>query len=132
MTAIKNSSGIAPGKILYYVCGTSIVRNSTHRPIEERIEKYICTSFPKYWVDDSRTDSLFFDHLIVSDKGSPFKSHSSLKDCGIGAHYNLNRLFGTREEALEFAGQCMLGKFFDIADQKQYTVTKERFDLFQF
>ena len=112
MTALKTTKGIVPGKILYYVNGSSLYRKKGYS-IDSVIEKYIITSPPRYWYNGRISRNLFV---------STISGHFSINDCGIDnkKQYNLNRLFGTKEEAAEFVGQCILGKFFDTEDQRVY------------
>lgn len=125
MPAINTTKGIAPGKILYHVYGSVIAkRKSNSTEPEKLVEKIIVTSFPKHWhrTTNSRSDSLFFDVLRESGwDGKDWHSAHSVLDCGIGGHkYNLNRIFATRVEAIEFASECLSGVFFDKADQDVY------------
>lgn len=118
MPAINTIKGIAPGKIFYHVYGTPISKGQTHtQEPEELVEKIIVTSFPKNWHTGtkSRTDSLFFDVLR-----NGHRSAHSVRDCGIGVKYNLNRIFATKTEAVEFISECLCGKFFDSKDQEVY------------
>lgn len=127
MPAINTINGIAPGKIVYHVYGSVIAKGKgkpTAKAPEEYVEKIIITSFPKHWHKGtgSRSESLFFDVLRESGwNGKDWHSAHSVRDCGIGGHkYNLNRIFATRVEAIEFASECLCGKFFDKADQDVY------------
>lgn len=125
MPAINSTKGIAPGKIVYHVYGSVIAKGKSHsRNPEELVEKIIITSFPKNWHSSTsqRSASLFFDVIRESSwGGKDWHSSHSVRDCGIGGKkYNLNRIFATKMEALEFVSECLLGKFFDINDQKVY------------
>lgn len=126
MPAINTIKGIAPGKIVYHVYGSVIAKGKGKPPAkapEEYVEKIIITSFPKNWHKGTnrRSDSLFFDVLRESCLGGKdWHSAHSVRDCGIGAKYNLNRIFATKVEAIEFTSECLSGKFFDKADQEVY------------
>lgn len=125
MPAIDTMKGIAPGKIFYHVYGSVIAKGKhiKENP-EDHIEKIIVTSFPKNWhhVTKRRSESLFFDVLRESSwGGKDWYSAFSVRDCGINTHkYNLNRIFATKVEALEFVSECLCGKFFDKEDQEVY------------
>ena len=43
-----------------------------------------------------------------------------LHDIGIGAYYNMHRMFTTEESALDYVEQCNSGIFVDKADQEYY------------
>ena len=126
MPAINTIKGLAPGKIVYHVYGSSLIKNKesySDNP-EEHITKLILTSFPKFWhrTTGTRCNSLFFDVIRCGYMGEYESCHSVL-DCAIGdtfRKYNLNRIFSTKEEALEFVSECLIGKFFDSTDQEVY------------
>lgn len=124
MPAINTTKGIAPGKILYHVYGSVIAKGKGQSSDPEKlVEKIIVTSFPKNWHTGTgrRSDSLFFDVIRKSSiRDGDWHSAHSVRDCGIGAKYNLNRIFATKAEAIEFASECLLGKFFDNTDQEVY------------
>ena len=126
MPAINTIKGLAPGKIVYHVYGSSLIKNKKRgfdNP-DEHVSKLILTSFPKFWhrSTDSRCDSLFFDVIRFGYLGE-YETCHSVRDCAIGEKirkYNLNRIFATKEEALEFVSECLIGKFFDSTDQEVY------------
>jgi|AGFT01.1.fsa_nt_gi hypothetical protein len=130
MAAINTTKGIAPGKIVYHVYGSSIVKsvskgNKDNIDLDANIQKMIVTSFPKNWhySTNSRTDSLFFDVIRISQNGQSWRSGCSIHDCGINTthgKYNLNRIFATKVEAREFISECLSGVFFDETDQEVY------------
>lgn len=128
MAAINTTKGIAPGKIVYHVYGSIIAKGQYNKDkdIEDHVEKLIVTSFPKYWHHSTqrRCDSLFFDVIRQSTIGDgDWRTGHSVRDCGIECphgKYNLNRIFATKEEAMEFVSECMMGKFFDKEDQDVY------------
>lgn len=129
MPAINTIKGIAPGKIVYHVYGSVIVKGKSPKEnLEDYVEKIIVTSFPKNWHTGTRrrSESLFFDVLRESSwNGKDWHSAFSVRDCGIGgSKYNLNRIFATKVEALEFVSECLCGKFFDKEDQEVYNTSQ--------
>lgn len=139
MPAINSIKGIAPGKIVYHVYGSVIAKGKgkgkpNAKQAEEYVEKIIITSFPKNWHTNtkSRSSALFFDVLRESGwDGKDWHSAHSVRDCGIGGHkYNLNRIFATRVEAIEFASECLSGNFFDNEDQAVYNRMIDDFNDF--
>lgn len=121
MPALTEPTWIAPGKIIYQVHGSIIIHNldkSRSSDIDDYINKLIITSKPINWYKNGTSKSFF--STINCEK--EYNKDISLSDFGIGneSNYNLNRIFVTKEEAREFASECILGIFFNINDQFIY------------
>lgn len=136
--AIKSSKDFVLGRILYHVYGCSHPEGSTGEP---SITKHIVMSKP-FPYDLCGRDTYFYKyeaHFNDSD-GIPkkFESESSLADAGIfdldsrSQPYNLNRLFSSKEDALEFIEELRSGKFSDWLDSKvdRRPFDQTGFDLF--
>ena len=136
MSAINTLKGLAPGKIVYEVYGSLITANCTGNP-ENLISKCILTSFPKYWCDviNDRTDTLFVSYIKHVDEKLSYHSNFSVIDRGIlessnrTKKHNLNRIFWTVEDALDFIEQCKTGNFKDESDS---VVKNNDMDLLDF
>lgn len=99
MACITDASVILPGKVLYHVYGGNknpelSKRIITSKPSSTGRFNFICLYF-------SRTDNTMHE----------YHSHGYLRDNGIGAGYNLNRMFITESDALEFVLECFSGEF---------------------
>ena len=111
------TSQIVPGKIVYHVYGIS--RKKAKNAFFGG--KKIITSLP--YVCD-RTGYKRFDCIEIFENNNDsleFNGHMYVNDCGMGNKvYNLNRLFSTMDEALDFIEQCKTGVFKDPVDQDFY------------
>ncbi|AHY25075.1 hypothetical protein AVV36_gp113 [Pectobacterium bacteriophage PM2] len=115
---------IVPGRILYHVYGVS----GLNTEIDERnVTKIIVTSKP-YGVNIGLSSpALFFKNITVyenySGEISEYETSNSVNDCGIVTNdersiYNLNRLFTSKESAMNFMRELQTGKFSDPVDQE--------------
>lgn len=134
MSAIKDPKEIFPGKILYYVCGST-----QNRPLtSDDITKEIVLSKPSYWYNDKPSDSKFFrierTYKSYSGEMRTYCTHHSINDCGMGKHkYNLNRLFKTRTDAEQFIDELNSGVLSDLTDAAALERLEEfRQDIYDF
>lgn len=118
---IVNIEDILPGKILYQVYGVSASRCK-----DAYIgAKIIVTSKP-YICNNNNIESLRFKCIESYKTWDNNKGECHLNDRGLGKRvYNLNRLFHTKEDALDFIEQCKAGVFKDPKDQKYYDNDKQ-------
>lgn len=106
---------IAPGKVFYSV---SFLPGRSEAKLEAKV---IVTSFvntnnniKKPWftcIHDYRPYGFDWEHK---------DAHNFLGDIGIGACYNMHRMFTTEESALDYVAQCNSGVFVDKTDQEYY------------
>ena len=106
---------IVPGKILYVVYGVGR-RDCKNARLDSKI---IVTSKPYTCKDIERPK---FDYLYKSEiTGKDMRGNRYTNDCGLGDNiYNLNRLFSSLEDALDFIEQCKTGVFKEKSDQDFY------------
>lgn len=112
MAAITDPKFFALGKIVYHVYGHLVPVDTVD--IHKHVQKYICLGS----VDD---DPEFRKVPILKDglKERMFKSHMYMGDIGIGRSYNLNRVFASMSDALEFIVQIQTGMMELESDQRQ-------------
>ncbi|BBK09136.1 hypothetical protein [Klebsiella phage 05F01] len=106
---------IAPGRVFY------CVDFLPGRSEAKLMAKIIVTSFvntnnniKKPWftcIHDYRPYGFDWEHK---------DAHDFLHDIGIGACYNMHRMFTTEESALDYVKQCNSGVFVDKTDQEYY------------
>ena len=116
---------IVPGKIVYHVYGMS--RQRTKNSLFGG-KKIITSEVYNHDGVGKRFDCV----EIFENDNNPFevKGHKYIDDCGMGDRiYNLNRLFSTMDEALDFIEQCKAGVFKDPVDQDFYNNDDELFGL---
>lgn len=107
---------VAPGKIFYGVYGV----NGKKCKNAQLGGKIIATSriYTCHNIDSPR-----FDCIEIFDTWENKNGHQYCNDRAMmieGKLYNLNRLFHTKEEALDFVEQCHSGVFKDPLDQEYY------------
>lgn len=106
---------IAPGKVFYSV---DFLPGRSEAKLNAKV---IVTSFvntnnniKKPWftcIHDYRPYGFDWEHK---------DAHNFLGDIGIGACYNMHRMFTTEESALDYVEQCNSGVFVDKYDQEYY------------
>lgn len=120
MAAIKDKSFFARGKVLYVVYGHTV----EGREPASCVSKCICLGKATHYSNTlSRlTDSLYVN-VLKSDGKSDWTSSYSLMDFGVmpkgRSPYNLNRVFNSMADALDFVVQCQTGLLDNADDQRQ-------------
>ena len=106
---------IAPGKVFYSV---SFLPGRSKAELEAKV---IVTSFVN---TNNNIKSPWFtcihDYRPYGFDWEHKDAHNFLGDIGIGACYNMHRMFTTESSALDYVEQCNSGVFVDKDDQKYY------------
>ncbi|CCI88674.1 hypothetical protein BN80_100 [Yersinia phage phiR1-RT] len=114
--AIKSVSELEVGSTIFRVHGTNRVTN-----IEKAVSEVMILTQPLL----SQSGHLYIN--ICIDEERSYTTKMFLNDFGImdgKPVYNLNRAFNTKDEALSFARQCVLGVFEDPEDEEYYLKDK--------
>lgn len=108
-------SDIVVGAVFFHVYG---YMRPEHVEIGKGIDKY--TIIGKPYREQGIGD--FVEIETTFPDGKPFTTNISLDDCGVYLNprvpYNLNRIFHTEEDAINFQKQISTGTFEDPLDQE--------------
>lgn len=119
--AIKSASELKVGSTIFRVHGTSRVTN-----IEKVVSEVVILTQPLLY-RDCWYINIRLDYISCMDEERSYTAKMFLNDFGImdgKPVYNLNRAFDTKDEALSFARQCVLGVFEDPEDEAYYLKDK--------
>lgn len=106
---------IAPGKVFYNVF---FLPGRSAAKLESKV---IVTSFVNTNNNIKRPwFTCIHDYRPYGFDWENKDAHNFLGDIGIGACYNMHRMFTTEESALDYVKQCNSGVFVDKEDQKYY------------
>lgn len=106
---------IKPGAVLWHVYGSTRSKPQEFRLVTGPLTTPVMHAHDNYWatVLEKRSKDYYEDDFeprwFLCDEVSPYTDTGfyrgiySLRDCGIGANYNQNRLFTTRKEAQKYA-----------------------------
>ncbi|ARB05886.1 hypothetical protein fHeYen901_113 [Yersinia phage fHe-Yen9-01] len=120
--AIKSASELEVGSTIFRVHGTNCVAD-----IEKAVSKVVILSKPLLSQSGHLYINICIDYISCTDEEQSYIDKMFLNDFGITDGkpvYNLNRAFNTKDEALSFGEQCVLGVFEDPEDEEYYLKDK--------